>query len=1597
MKQKLLLMVVLFFTTALQMMAGGTTTYFYTTKVVASGNGVIYASETNTEPSDGSYGAEMSVGTSTTTSSGSKTFYLWAKPTADFTTVSWTGNHDNIAITTTGDYTATAVVKGVDYNNANFTITANFITKTAAEKPVIAGADGATSYWPSLQVTITSPEEGAVIYYTTDGTDPTTASARYTGPITISEPNGTATTVKAIAQIAGFDVSEVATATFTSSQPLADTPVINNADGQDKFWPTTTVTITSAQEGAVIYYTTDGSAPTTASTRYTGPITLSNTAVVKAIAVVNGYANSVVAEKSFMLSDPALEPRTVTHMFNDQTIYGSQPALQFFFDKSEQEFLATKVAAFGNYADNQILGRVLPLNADIQVGFEYDPTVFTGTFDINRIPHTANAVTAQTRRLYFDGDKAEGQRPKMVFSSPTGSKIKKVTVFKGLYGSNPHSYAPREVSTVITLPVDGVQSSVTWASATTDFIWEGETSSLTLESTSGGYGYWYILGFQVEYMQNLSAAAAPDITGDENPFLFERIVTLSTPDEGASIYYTTDGSEPTENSTLYSKPFTLTETATVKAMAVLEGKDNSVVSSRTFTKQATVENIRTVRQNGTAGMQYITLNDAVVTWVSAAGDSITIQDNSAEQYSGIMLVQPVTAIGKYLELNNHLNGIVYGNYSAARGELSGFQFYNSLPEITPGNDAPFASVSLGDIKAPAGNQSSGGETPYDNMAYLNQLVKYKVVVNTLATKDWDDDGTYDYKVVNALNAEDVDVQIYLPPTNDVVVNTGEEYAFTGVLTNITQKVKQGTLYYMRPFRTLRVPTVAYLTDASGRTMSTFELERDHYRFVSGDEVVGDGQITVRTQSRPGTFTYESSNPSVVSVNATTGAIKPLAIGTATITVTLTETDDYAAASREVSVSVVGPTYQLTNGDFEAWANKSGSYYRTQNEGTTGMYGSTGTRSQLVPNEFDSWLTGVFFSENSELCRWKYWTLPAGLQRVTDVHEGGSGQYAVKISEGETNIAAAEGQEAYTIKVPGRLTNGSIFVDQFLNASTQLYGLQELYNFVYSDYSEEDLYSTFTGIPDAVSLWVKGKSATKPVVNVALHSEGMYIYGQGEPGLTPEDFGAWNGELIAQAYQELPGDETWQEVVVPFNYVRDERPTMALTFFSTSTRMDNAETGDYLIFDDLKFVYNSELETATFEGVAFEFDENGAATIQGDYDESKLALTSNGRAATIETAYDATTRVLTITVKGDDFSVNPDNQHVYTVTFEEASAMEVEHETTITIDGAGATEVLTEDVTYTAVIANAANGNKNITLKNIEAWYLGMLPLIVGDLVIANVAVGEDGTLDGSNATFTVVSEEGEEQMEGTILSGTLSTDDMTGVFKVVHTSLGVPLDLTIYFGVPREGYSYTRTVTPGRYGTITLPFAVAADGMEGVKAVYSVAGYVAKNGKPSSLVLKEETQMQAGYPYVFLPTATEVTFSAPTTAAYSSFALFSNGFYGSYTRVEMDNEKAYISDGATIYLLSSNKLVKAGSGSYIDGNRGYFLLNDPMNESVPEITETQAAGVKGVRFNFDNTATGISELSLDDTDAVIYNVAGQRLQRTAKGVNIVNGRKVVKK
>ena len=74
---------------------------------------------------------------------------------------------------------------------------------------------------------------------------------------------------------------------------------------------------------------------------------------------------------------------------------------------------------------------------------------------------------------------------------------------------------------------------------------------------------------------------APEISGT-SPFTDSTQVTIQGP-QGAEVRYTTDGSAPSAESTLYSEAITLSATTTIKAIAILNG-ETSEVTSKTFTK-----------------------------------------------------------------------------------------------------------------------------------------------------------------------------------------------------------------------------------------------------------------------------------------------------------------------------------------------------------------------------------------------------------------------------------------------------------------------------------------------------------------------------------------------------------------------------------------------------------------------------------------------------------------------------------------------------------------------------------------------------------------------------------------------------------------------------------------------------------------------------------------------------------------------------------------------------------------------------------------------------------------------------------------------------
>ena len=125
-----------------------------------------------------------------------------------------------------------------------------------ATTPVISGPTGVI-YESTATVTISCETAGANIYYTTDGTVPTTASTLYTGPITIDET----TTVKAIAGGEGFLESGVASTTFTFGNSFANIAAFKAAFTANSTVPCRIMSdITFVYKGGSNYYVQDETA-----------------------------------------------------------------------------------------------------------------------------------------------------------------------------------------------------------------------------------------------------------------------------------------------------------------------------------------------------------------------------------------------------------------------------------------------------------------------------------------------------------------------------------------------------------------------------------------------------------------------------------------------------------------------------------------------------------------------------------------------------------------------------------------------------------------------------------------------------------------------------------------------------------------------------------------------------------------------------------------------------------------------------------------------------------------------------------------------------------------------------------------------------------------------------------------------------------------------------------------------------------------------------------------------------------------------------------------------------------------------------------------
>jgi len=153
---------------------------------------------------------------------------------------------------------------------------------------------GAGIYPAAQKVTLSDAIKGATIYYTTNGGVPTASSTRYTVPISVSA----GTTLNAVAIASGYSLSPVAQAAYTIS---STTPAPSFSPLPGTYIGAQQVVLADALNGAVIHYTTDGSAPNANSTPYTRPIPVSASSTIKAIATATGFSTSPLSSGSYVI------------------------------------------------------------------------------------------------------------------------------------------------------------------------------------------------------------------------------------------------------------------------------------------------------------------------------------------------------------------------------------------------------------------------------------------------------------------------------------------------------------------------------------------------------------------------------------------------------------------------------------------------------------------------------------------------------------------------------------------------------------------------------------------------------------------------------------------------------------------------------------------------------------------------------------------------------------------------------------------------------------------------------------------------------------------------------------------------------------------------------------------------------------------------------------------------------------------------------------------------------------------------------------------------------------------------------------------------
>jgi hypothetical protein len=156
--------------------------------------------------------------------------------------------------------------------------------------------------YTSVQNVNLSTEAGAIIYYTLDGSTPTQTSSVYTAALVISSSK----VLKYFAKDSAGNVSDVQTQTYTINMDTT-APTVTVYPTPGAYTSSQSVTFTT-NETATIYYTKDGSTPTTGSSVYTSAIVLNATGTIKYFAKDVAGNSSGIQTATYTINIPDATP-----------------------------------------------------------------------------------------------------------------------------------------------------------------------------------------------------------------------------------------------------------------------------------------------------------------------------------------------------------------------------------------------------------------------------------------------------------------------------------------------------------------------------------------------------------------------------------------------------------------------------------------------------------------------------------------------------------------------------------------------------------------------------------------------------------------------------------------------------------------------------------------------------------------------------------------------------------------------------------------------------------------------------------------------------------------------------------------------------------------------------------------------------------------------------------------------------------------------------------------------------------------------------------------------------------------------------------------